>query len=85
MNLEDGFLHFINSDLFKELSRRTDSEGGKCRGYLARHRKGDLKEIAMIRILEQYGYTIKQSIEVIPPTQKRPCSHMTSLSCPVQP
>jgi hypothetical protein len=70
MTLNDGFRHFLESETYKTISLKRDSEGGKMRLYASRFKNGKLTLDTMIEVLSQYGYKVKD-IEVIPPKKKK--------------
>ncbi len=58
MTLQKAFKELAESDGFKEISKQRDAEGVKCRVYLSRFNKGELKTGAMVEILIAHGYEI---------------------------
>jgi len=58
MTLNEAFNEFINSPEFKEIAKEKDSKGGKYRLYLSYHKKGKLKEGAIVSLLMDNGYEI---------------------------
>lgn len=60
MTLEEAFIDLINSEGFKEITRRRDdAKGVRYRIYLSRFRKGKLGKASIIEILEANGYEIR--------------------------
>jgi hypothetical protein len=59
MTLNEAFTEFINSEVFKEVAKKKDKEGSKCRVYLLRFKKGELKTGAICELLIANGYEIK--------------------------
>ena len=59
MTIQEAFMHFTETDRFKEMARKKDSYGGKLRVYLKRFKEGDLKSGAIVELLLANGYEIK--------------------------
>ena len=58
MSLNEAAEHFINSKVFKELAKDREM-GSHFRIFKMRFEKGELKEGAIIKMLEEHGYSIK--------------------------
>ena len=58
MTLEEAFVDFTNSPVYKEQVKQRDSLAGKFRGYLSRFKAGKLKAGAMVEILLANGYQV---------------------------
>jgi hypothetical protein len=59
MTLTEAFTQFIQSEDFKTIAKKQDSEGKKYRIYAGRFKRGELKAGAITELLLANGYEIK--------------------------
>ncbi|WP_026769602.1 hypothetical protein [Asinibacterium sp. OR53] len=58
MELKEAIEHLIGSEQFKAKAKQKNGEGAKYRMFLARHKKDELKNGAVIDFLLDHSYRV---------------------------